>query len=168
MKNIARSIIILMLGFTACNDDFLEYKPDNAFTAEDRIANKLDLLTYMNGAYDALSYSASFGGQFSLISELMADGVDMSRSDNGDWQAHYSRTTDIFLGTTRTMIETSFKAVGRVNNVLLNMPRISDMTAVMSDILGILSNTLFTLPTALKEVSIMVLVVPRNMSVVRL
>ncbi len=128
MKNIARSIIILMLGFTACNDDFLEYKPDNAFTAEDRIANKLDLLTYMNGAYDALSYSASFGGQFSLISELMADGVDMSRSDNGDWQAHYSRTTDIFLGTTRTMIETSFKAVGRVNNVLLNMPRISDMT----------------------------------------
>ncbi|MBL7831109.1 MAG: RagB/SusD family nutrient uptake outer membrane protein, partial [Saprospiraceae bacterium] len=128
MKNIFRFILLISLSFTACNDDFLEYKPDNAFTAEDRIANKADLVTYLNGMYDALSYSSTFGGQFALISELMSDGVDMSRSDNGDWQAHYSRTTDIFLGTTRTMMETAFKAIGRANNVLLNMPRITDLT----------------------------------------
>lgn len=128
MKNIARAFILFILGLTACNDDFLEYKPDNAFTAEDRISNKTELLSYLNGAYDALSYSSAFGGQFALISELMADGIDMSRSDNGDWQAHYSRTTDIFLGTTRTMMEAAFKAVGRANNVLLNMPRLTDVT----------------------------------------
>lgn len=122
--------LLLALSFVACNDNFLEYKPDNAFTAEDRISNKTDLLTYLNGAYDALSYSATFGGQFALISELMSDGIDMSRTSNGDWQAHYSRTTDIFLETTRSMMETAFKAVGRANNVLQNMPRITELTDV--------------------------------------
>ena len=121
----------LLLGFVliwaSCSDSFLESIPDNASSIEEQLSTAADARIYMNGAYDALSSGNVYGGQFALISELMADGIGETDL-NGDWFAHYTRTTDIFLGTTRTMMHDSFKAVARANNVLGQLDRISDLT----------------------------------------
>lgn len=122
----------LLLGFVliwaSCSDSFLESIPDNASSIEEQLNTAADARIYMNGAYDALSSGNVYGGQFALISELMADGIDDTDLNNGDWLAHYTRTTDIFLGTTRTMMHDGFKAVARANNVLGQLDRISDLT----------------------------------------
>lgn len=127
----------LVLGLTffmmSCSDSFLESIPDNASSIEIELSTAADARIYMNGAYDALSSGNVYGGQYALISELMADGVDETDL-NGDWFAHYTRTTDIFLGTTRTMMHDGFKAVARANNVLGQLDRISDLSAEQSRI----------------------------------
>ncbi len=112
------SIILLSLFlFNACADDFLEVVPDNASSIEESLATPADAREFLNAAYDELSSGNAQGGLQALISELMTDGVD-GTDINGDWFAHYTRSTDIFLGTTRSMMDNSFKAVGRANNVL--------------------------------------------------
>ncbi|HMG16796.1 MAG TPA: RagB/SusD family nutrient uptake outer membrane protein [Saprospiraceae bacterium] len=119
--NIIFTLSLLAL-LSACSDKFLEDKPESALLPEEIIKSKADVQAALNGAYDALTNENVFGGQMALLSELMADGVDGARlGNNGDWQAHYSRTTDIFLGTTRTLFNESFKAVARANFVLKYM-----------------------------------------------
>ena len=94
--------IILLAGvflLSGCSDDFLEVVPDNASSIEESLSTPQDAREFLNAAYDALSSGSALGGQQGLISELMADGID-GTDLNGDWFAHYTRSTDIFLGTT--------------------------------------------------------------------
>lgn len=119
-----------MAVISSCSDKFLEDKPESALLPEEVIKTKADVQTALNGAYEVLTYGSTYGGQMALINELMADGIDGNRlGNNGDWQAHYSRTTDIFLATTRTLLADSFKAVARVNFVLKYMNLAKDLTA---------------------------------------
>ncbi len=122
--------LALIAGLSACSDKFLEDKPESALLPEEIIKTKADVQTALNGAYEVLTYGSTFGGQMALLNELMADGIDGTRlGNNGDWQAHYTRTTDIFLSTTRTLLTDSFKAVARANFVLKYMHLAPDLTA---------------------------------------
>ncbi len=109
-------MLFACLAFASC-EDFLEVVPENASSIDVQLETAQDAREYLNGAYDALSFGSVLGGQYSLVSELMSDGVDGTGLD-GDWFAHYTRSTDIFLGTTRSMMSDAYKAAGRANNVL--------------------------------------------------
>ncbi len=123
-------IILFLSTFTWSCSDFLEVKPDNAFVINEVLDTPEDTREFLDGAYDALSFGSVYGGQFSLISELMTDGVYGENIINGDWLAHYTRSTDIFLGTTRSMFENAFQAVGRANNVLDQLDQIEGFSDV--------------------------------------
>ncbi len=123
----ALSILFCGLCLSSCGEDFLSTVPDNASTIEEQLNTKEDARKFLNAAYDALSFGNVYGGQFALVSELMADGIDGQNLD-GDWNAHYTRSTGIFVGTTRNMMHDGFKAVARANNVLRRLDAISDMS----------------------------------------
>ncbi|MFN0200301.1 MAG: RagB/SusD family nutrient uptake outer membrane protein [Bacteroidia bacterium] len=115
------SILALTLGLlnTGCNDSFLEIIPPDAIPEDQFLASAKDLRQVLNGSYDALTYSGAYGGMSWFISDLMADHVsELSAKGNLDWNAHYTRTTDNFLGTTRGMMTDFGKTIGRANYVL--------------------------------------------------
>ncbi len=117
----------MIFGLSACSDTFLETVPDNASSISVELTNKTEAREFLNSGYNSLTDGAAYGGQFALISELMADGIDGAFLE-GDWLAHYSRSTDLFLGTTRGMMESGYRASGRANNVLDQIPALTDMT----------------------------------------
>jgi len=119
-------LLCTILVFSSC-EDFLSTIPDNASTIDLQLVDAEDAREYLNGAYDAATRGSVLGGQFALISELMSDGID-GQGLGGDWFAHYSRSTDIFLGTTRSMMSDGFKMAGRANNVLDQLESIEGLS----------------------------------------
>jgi len=105
----------------------LEVTADNASTIDVELNTAQDAREFLNGSYDALTYSSSLGGQFALVSELMSDGIQ-DVDLNGDWAAHYNRTTGIFNSSTRSMMSAGYQAVGRANNVLDQLDFITDLS----------------------------------------
>ena len=126
MRNKFIYIFILLFTLSSC-EDFLVVEADNASTIDVELSTAQDAREFLNGSYDALTFSSSLGGQFALISELMSDGVE-DVDLNGDWAAHYNRTTGIFNSSTRSMMSAGYQAVGRANNVLDQLDLISDFS----------------------------------------
>lgn len=117
------------LLIASCNDSFLEIRPDNATdTDETFIESKADAQEVLNGAYKALSYSGFLGGNAQFLSECMADNINGEALTNGDYKAHYSWTTDIFLGTTRSLIRDGYKSIARANFLMERINQATDAT----------------------------------------
>lgn len=124
MKYLANYIVILFLvTFSACSDDFLEVKPTNSVPLDSVLSTPEDAQAFLNGAYDALREKSFMGGQAWLLSDMMADNIN-GAPFNGDWAAHYSWTTDIFLSTTRDLMFNGFKTVSRGNFLLDNIDNV--------------------------------------------
>ena len=124
MKYLANYIVILFLvTFSACSDDFLEVKPTNSVPLDSVLSTPEDAQMFLNGAYDALREKGFMGGQAWLLSDMMADNIN-GEPFNGDWAAHYSWTTDIFLSTTRDLMFNGFKTVSRGNFLLDNIDNV--------------------------------------------
>ncbi|MEL6674430.1 MAG: RagB/SusD family nutrient uptake outer membrane protein [Bacteroidota bacterium] len=115
--------------FTACDDSFLEIVPEDAGSLEEFWQTSSDVQEALNGAYDVMRSGNFLGGQGQFLSELFADHISqLTGLSGGDWAAHYTRTTDIFLGTTRTFWSDGYKVIGRVNFVLQNMDLIEGIS----------------------------------------
>lgn len=124
--------LFLLIGtsFTACNDGFLEIIPQGTTSLEEFIETPEQLQEALNGAYSTLKSGSFMGGLAWLLGELPADHLDEQQAlKNGDWSAHYTRTTDIFLSTTRTFWGDGFKTIGRSNFVLGNMDLVEGLSA---------------------------------------
>lgn len=127
------SILLLAsigIGLSGCNDSFLEIVPEDAATTGVFWQTPSDVQEALNSAYDAFRSGSFMGGQGQFLSELFADHVsEVAALNNGDWAAHYTRTTDIFLGTTTTFMRDGYRAISRANFVLENMDQITDLPA---------------------------------------
>lgn len=117
----------LLLGLSACSDDFLAIEPDDTIPVEEFIKTASDAQEVLNSSYKALSGKYAMGGSSQFLAEIMADNISNYRI-TGDWLAHYGWTTDIFLGTTRDLMAQSFKVAGRANFLLENIDNISDLS----------------------------------------
>lgn len=136
MKSVSRYLaslcvcLGLVLGNTACSDSFLSDPPDGYIDPDSLITTAQDARELLNSAYSPLRSGGFYGGQLWLLSELMADHINgnVNALTNGDYRAHYSRTTDIFLGTTRTLMEDGSRSVGRCNLLLKYIDGIPDLS----------------------------------------
>lgn len=114
---------------TACSDEFLTIKPENVVPFEEFWSTPADAQEGLNSAYDALSSGGFMGGQTQLIAEIMADNLAAEPLDNnGDWAAHYTWTTDIFLGTTRGLMHSGYIVAARANFVIDNLDLIEGLS----------------------------------------
>lgn len=75
--------IILMAGFTACSNDFLDIKPEQNVADEDAITDVNTLKTAINGVYSRLQSSDYYGRSMYVIPELMADNLFLSSRNTG-------------------------------------------------------------------------------------
>ncbi len=121
--------LCLVFGSASCSDDFLSDPPEGYLPPDSLITTAQDARELLNAAYGPLRSGGFYGGQLWLLSELMADHLNgnVDALTNGDWRAHYTRTTDIFLGTTRSLMEDGSRAVGRSNLLLRNIDAIPDL-----------------------------------------
>lgn len=122
-------LALVALLFTACDDSYLETPPQDSFTLEEFMGTPDKAQELLNSAYNALRSGGFMGGQMQFMSELMADNINGALITNGDWLAHYTRTTDIFLGTTRGMMHDGGKAAARANQLIQNIDIVQGLSS---------------------------------------
>jgi hypothetical protein len=118
-------VFALSLGLLSCGDNFLEKRPDTALEESEFLSTPAQAQEILNAAYKALADGNFMGGQNWLLADLTSDDV-VGHEPNGDWAAHFSRTTDLFLGTTRSLMHSGGKVIGRVNYLLTNFDKVMD------------------------------------------
>ena len=113
-------VFLLSAGSYSCSDDFLAFEPFDLIPEEEFIGTPEAAQQVLNSAYATLASGGFMGGQTWLLAELMADNIngDPNILTNGDWRAHYTRTTDIFLGTTRSFLADGARVYGRGHYLL--------------------------------------------------
>ncbi len=122
-------IASIALLFSACGDSYLATPPDDSFTLEEFMGTPAKAQQLLNSSYDILRTGSFMGGQMQFMSELMADNINGALITNGDWLAHYTRTTDIFLGTTSSMMHNGGKAAARANQLIENIDIVQGLSA---------------------------------------
>lgn len=127
------SFVLVMNG---CSDSFL--KIDNEDTIEEStfFQSPEDVVENLNSAYRALAEGSFMGGLMQNMAELMADNIDASLVNNQDWLKHYNRRTDIFTGSTRTMMHQGGRVIGRANSTLEQLDKFEFSTEDRNRITG--------------------------------
>jgi starch-binding outer membrane protein, SusD/RagB family len=115
------SILSAVLLFTAgCSDKFLEIIPPTVKPESEIISSPADLRKVLNAGYEALGYGTAMSGQVWFVNDVMADHIN-GTAFSGEWGSHYTHTTDIFMGTTRSMMADLGKVIARANFTLDRM-----------------------------------------------
>ena len=102
MKTIKIYIVaVLMLGLTACGEDFLDVKPSNSGDASSSIQTPADARVIMNGLLSKMRSSAYYGRNFIMYAE--AKGGDLTifsqgRGLDGLYSFNHSVTTGSYSG----------------------------------------------------------------------
>ena len=107
--------VALLIG---CNDSFLEIKNEDTIQESEFFVSSADVTENLNAAYRALAEGNFMGGLMQNMAELMADNIDASLVNNQDWLKHYNRRTDIFTGSTRSLMHQGGRVIGRANSTL--------------------------------------------------
>ncbi|MEZ4686906.1 MAG: hypothetical protein R3B47_12825 [Bacteroidia bacterium] len=108
-------LVTLVWALSGCQK-ILEVEVTNSVPFEEYFSTPAHAQEQLNAAYEALGSGGFLGGNVQTISELMADNVaEKPATNNGDWAAFFTRTTDIFLGPTRSMSHDGGKAIARAN-----------------------------------------------------
>ena len=92
---------VLMLGLTACGEDFLDVKPSNSGDASSSIQTPADARVIMNGLLSKMRSSAYYGRNFIMYAE--AKGGDLTifsqgRGLDGLYSFNHSVTTGSYSG----------------------------------------------------------------------
>jgi len=116
--------------FSACGDEFLEIVPDDYLPESELLTTPEHAQEYINSSYKALASGDFMGGNFQILSELSADNINGSTGvlTNGDWLAHYTWTTDIFLGTTRALMTGGGRVHGRANYLMDHLDNVEGLS----------------------------------------
>lgn len=107
----------------SCSSDFLETKPANYLEPNQIITNPAEARQALSGAYASLMDGGFYGGNFQILSELLADHVngDVTILTNEDYRSVFNRSTIIFLSPSRDLFTNAGKAAGRANYLVKNL-----------------------------------------------
>ncbi|RMG23889.1 MAG: RagB/SusD family nutrient uptake outer membrane protein [Bacteroidetes bacterium] len=107
----------LLLAFTACKEDFLDLKPNEALPTEDAIKSISDLNAAAVGMYDGLQSSNYYGRYFILVPDVMSDDVKQNASANRAKEyAEYGAFADHFI--TQNMWAMIYSVINRANTII--------------------------------------------------
>jgi hypothetical protein len=123
------TLLALLALVPGCSDDYLEIERQDETTDEEFMGTPALAQEVLNGAYDALTYDGFLGGNAQSIAEFMADNIAGEFLTNADWKAHYTWTTDIFLGTTFSLMQDGYRPVGRANYLIQNIDLVQGLQA---------------------------------------
>jgi tetratricopeptide (TPR) repeat protein len=85
MKKITNIFILLtiVIGLTSCGKAFLNEVPPNADPVNDAIKTESDLADAVNGMYNSMRSTNSFGTNIPILGDELADNVYVSSSNSG-------------------------------------------------------------------------------------
>lgn len=133
-------ILILILGLTACKEEFLEKTPIVGTTEENFYRTEEDAIAAVNAAYAALQFQLSPAGHFRWFwGDIMSD--DSDKGGGGDNDVNDLLQLEHFQGPTNTdLLEAEwgadYEGIYRANVVLEKVPPIEMDVALKARILG--------------------------------
>ncbi|CCH51333.1 RagB/SusD domain protein [Fibrisoma limi BUZ 3] len=118
MKN--AFILLCGLGLVACQNDFLDLKPQSQPNVDNFYRTANDFGNAVNGAYDALQSSNQYGGDFNTLIEARGDNVlDNDPSSNAGLRYNIDRFIE---PTTNTILRDTwgslYTGINRCNLIL--------------------------------------------------
>lgn len=89
MKNIKQIYILLaiVIGLTSCKKSFLDEKPPSADPVADAIKTENDLADAINGMYNSMRSTNSFGTNVPILGDELGDNAYVSSSNSGYFTA---------------------------------------------------------------------------------
>ena len=110
---------VLILGVSACGEDFLEIAPDNALPFDSAIQSVDDLEATLIGVYAQMQDADWYGRYFVLIPDIMSDDVKQnSQANRGkDWAEYVGSVNDLHNIPTNIWTEL-YEAINRANLII--------------------------------------------------
>lgn len=92
MKNIKHLFIIIsfVLGFSACNEDYLEREPILENSRELILSDREGMALALNGLYAEFYHAAWYGAAFPIIADLKGNNGKSSPMSSGRYQTNYN------------------------------------------------------------------------------
>ncbi len=129
MKNRLLTIIsigILSTSWVSCDKLIDIPPPDDTVVFEDALKTTEDMQTLLNSCYDVMANT--YNGNQQNLSELLSDNLD-GPNNHDDYNEVYIRHTIFFNGTIGSFYGDPYTSIMRVNTMLENFDRISDLSA---------------------------------------
>lgn len=106
--------LIVLISLAACEKN-LDVSPDPSFGLDpaEAIKNADDMQKLLNSCYDACANM--MGGQFQVVSDLLADDVTRPLNNDGNMTAIYNRSGAQFNGTSNSAYAQPYFTIYRVN-----------------------------------------------------
>jgi tetratricopeptide (TPR) repeat protein len=106
--------ILIVASFSACEKG-LDVQPDPSFGLDpaEAIQSAEDMQKLLNSCYDACANM--MGGQFQVVSDLLADDVARPLNNDGNTTAIFNRSVAQFNGTTNSAYSQPYFTIYRVN-----------------------------------------------------
>src|SRR5574343_330874 len=116
--------LLMVASFAACEKN-LDVSPDPSFGLDpaEAIKNADDMQKLLNSCYDACANM--MGGQFQVISDLLADDVTRPLNNDGNMTAIYNRSGAQFNGTSNSAYAQPYFTIYRVNVMDLYYSQVS-------------------------------------------
>lgn len=128
MKNYPKIILLIMVvfGFSACGEDFLDLSDPNAISADTYLSSEAEVEAAVNGIYTAIRSNNALGESSALFTDERSD--DMGRNDNQSNAGEPFQFNDFSLLPGNTYLKTHWSAlytiVARANYVINNMDEV--------------------------------------------
>ena len=136
--NMKRHIVLLILPvlmFVSCGEDFTELAPLSQRNAQNFYRNATDFEVAINGAYDALQQDATYGRTFTLLLEMRADNTENGGGATGLAAALEALDKFEEIATDEEIADAwsgSYRGISRTNVILARLET-SDLDASLAD-----------------------------------
>lgn len=116
-------IIILLLGFSSCSDDFLDVAPSNSGDASTSIQTLADAKVMLTGIMSRMTSSNYYGRNFILYADARGGDLttfSMGRGLDGLYSFNHSPTSGSFSGFWNSI----YNSILQANNLIVNIERL--------------------------------------------
>lgn len=122
---IAAVALSTTLFFSSCEEELLEYEPENVLLEEEAIQTKEDLELLLNAAYEVTANG--FNGQSQNLHELLSDNLE-APDNQDDYIQVYNRRADIFNGSVEAYYKEPHFAINRANVIRESVDLVSGVS----------------------------------------
>lgn len=121
-------IIILFLGFSSCDDDFLDVAPSNSGDASTSIQTLADAKVMLTGIMSGMTSSNYYGRNFMLYADAKGGDlttISMGRGLDGLYSFNHSPTSGSYSGFWNSI----YYGILQTNNLILNIEKLEEAGA---------------------------------------
>jgi hypothetical protein len=119
IRNLTLLLFLLVFASSAC-DSLLDTEPAQSVSEEDAIKDLVGVEAVLNGTYDRLQTAAYYGGNFMIVSEVLADNMKVAVQNSNRFVTEWTNRPFAHFG----FHNTAYDIINRTNTVLKALPNV--------------------------------------------
>ncbi len=131
---ITTTIIILLMMFSSCHEEFLQDKAYSIITEDNYFKTSSDALTALNGVYRALTESNMYQRDLLMLNEYTSECVT-TRLNVGDAYSRWD-TWNFEVGHFSGIYSGHYRLIERANQVITNVPKCEMLESLKQRVIG--------------------------------